>query len=315
MTKLNKWQNEILKLEKRSDKDLNRNLWNAYNDSLKEVRAQLKEYMDEYEDLPYYKQQQTGKLAELEKEIVELLNSAYPKAKYEVTDFKRKELEDGYYTTMYQLESETGAQLDFLGLDTEFMRNTITNPVAGKTLSKRLYSSRTKLADRATSELRNGMIQGKSYAVIAKAISGHTEANYKQAMRIARTEGGRLRSIGKQTAYSEAKDMGIDMQKEWMSSLDNRTRSSHRELDGQTVEIEEDFVSPSGAKGQGPRLMGRANEDIHCRCTTITIVDGIRPGSRLAKNETLVNGKIVHEYESIPYKNYGEWSKSRIRTN
>ncbi|WP_373815748.1 phage minor head protein [Jeotgalibaca porci] len=312
--KLNQWQREILKLEQQTDKDMNRKLYNAYNDSLKDVRKRLKTYMDEHEDLPYYKQQQAGKLSALEKEIVEMLNGAYPKAKHEVTDFKRNEMMDGYYSSMYQIEAETGARLDFLGLDTEFVRQTVANPIAGKTLSKRLYTSRTKLANRATSELRIGMMQGKTYAEISGTISRHTEANYKQAVRIARTEGGRLRSLSKQVAYDEAKEMGIDLQKRWYSSLDNRTRSSHRELDGQTVEIDEKFKY-GGHEADGPRLFGKANLDINCRCTTITVVDGIEPGTRLAKNETLVNGKIVHEYESIPYKNYSEWKDKRIIAN
>lgn len=305
--KLNKWQREILKLEQISDKDMNRKLFNAYNDALKDVRKRLKAYMDEYEDLPYYKQQQAGKLSALEKEIVDMLNGAYPTAKFEVTDFKRNEMMDGYYSSMYQIEAETGARLDFLGLDTEFVRQSVTKPIAGKTLSNRLYKSRVKLANRATSEIRTGMMQGKTYAEIAGAITRHTEANYQQAVRIARTEGGRLRSLAKQEALNEAKELGIDLQKRWYSSLDNRTRSSHRLLDGQTVEIDEDFVSPeSGAKGPMPRMLGRASEDIGCRCTTVNIVDGIAPESRYAKNDD------GHGYEKVEYKSYGEWQKSRI---
>lgn len=304
--KLNQWQREILKLEKQSDKNLNRKLYNVYNDALKDVRKKLKAYMEEYEDLPYYKQQQTGKLAALEKEIVELLNESYPKAKFAVTEFKQKELDDGYYSTMYQLEGEINARIDFIGLDKEFVRQSVANPIAGKTLSKRLYSSRVKLANRASSELTTGMMQGKTYAEIAGAIKRHTEANYAQAVRIARTEGGRLRSLSKQVAYNEAKDMGIDLQKRWYSSLDSRTRSSHRELDGQTVEVEEDFITPSGARGPGPRLLGRASEDISCRCTTLTVVDGIAPDSRYGKTDD------GHSYEKSKYKNYSDWKKKRI---
>ena len=308
--KLNRWQREILKLERISDKDMNRKLYNAYNDVLKDVRIRLKAYMDEYEDLPYYKQQQAGKLSALEKEIVDMLNSAYPTAKFEVTDFKRNEMMDGYYSSMYQIEAETGTRLDFLGLDSEFVRQSVARPIAGKTLSNRLYKSRVKLANRATSEIRTGMMQGKTYAEIAGAISRHTEANYQQAVRIARTEGGRLRSLAKQEALNEAKDLGIDMQKRWYSSLDNRTRSSHRLLDGQTVEIDEDFVSPeSGAKGPMPRMLGKSSEDINCRCTTVNIVDGIAPESRYAK------GSDGHSYEKFEYENYNEWKDARVDNN
>ena len=303
--KLNQWQREIQRLESLGDKNVNRKLFNVYNDALKEVRKKLKVYMEDYKELPYYKQKQTGKLLALEKEIVELLNESYPKAKYEVTEFKQHELEDGYYSTMYQIEGETGASLDFMGLDKEFVSKSVTQPIAGRTLSNRLYASRNKLANRATSELRNGMMMGLSYGEIAKSIQGHTEANYKQAMRIARTEGGRLRSLAKQEAYTEAKAMGIDLQKQWYASMDRRTRSSHQLLDGQTVAIDEDFVSPlSGAKGKGPRLLGRAGEDINCRCTTITIVDGIAPDSRLTKEGN-------NKYKKVPFMSYKQWQKKR----
>ena len=67
--------------------------------------------------------------------------------------------------------------LPFMGLDSELMAQSVHHPIAGESLVRRLGTSRDKLAKRATSELRNGMIQGKGYAQIAKAISAHTDAN------------------------------------------------------------------------------------------------------------------------------------------
>ena len=52
---LNKWQEEIRKLERADDTKMNREMFNIYNDTLKEVKAKLKDYMTNYEDLPYWK--------------------------------------------------------------------------------------------------------------------------------------------------------------------------------------------------------------------------------------------------------------------
>ncbi|MGL9794410.1 NAD(+)-arginine ADP-ribosyltransferase EFV [Enterococcus sp. DIV1283b] len=174
--------------------------------------------------------------------------------------------------------------------------NLVNVPIAGKRLSKRLYQYRDKLAENVTHNIITGLFEGKSYAEIARRVNEETEASYKQALRIARTEAGRTQSTTTQKGYVEAKKKGIDIKKRWLATLDKKTRHDHRELDGQTVEVDEKF-SIRGHTAEGPRLFGVASEDIGCRCTTIEVIDGIAPELR-KDNET----KAV-----IKYKNYNEW--------
>ena len=181
-----------------------------------------------------------------------------------------------------------------------YIAELINTPVAGKRLSTRLYTNQSKLAQEATNALLQGAFRGEGYSKVAKRVGELTEANYKQALRIARTEGGRVQSTAKQRAYQEAKDKGIDIKKRWLSTLDKKTRHTHQSLDGQTVEIEEEFVSDSGAKAMGPRMFGKPQEDINCRCTTITIVNGIEPELR----------KDIETKEIIKYNNYNEWAEA-----
>ena len=49
----------------------------------------------------------------------------------------------------------------------------------------------------------------------------------------------------------------------------------------------------------GPRMFGKPQEDINCRCTTITIVNGIEPELR----------KDIETKEIIKYNNYNEWAE------
>lgn len=178
--------------------------------------------------------------------------------------------------------------------------NLVNTPVAGKRLSNRLYQHRDKLADNVTHNIITGLFEGKSYGEIARRVNEETEASYKQALRIARTEGGRTQSTTTQKGYVEAKKKGIDIQKRWLATLDKKTRHDHRELDGQTIEVHEKF-SIRGYTAEGPRLFGIASEDVNCRCTTIEVVDGIAPQLR-KDNETK---------EAPEYKNYGDWLASK----
>lgn len=181
--------------------------------------------------------------------------------------------------------------------------NLVNAPVAGKRLSKRLYQYRDKLADNVTQNIITGLFEGKSYAEIARRVNEETEASYKQALRIARTEAGRTQSTTTQKGYIEAKKKGIDIQKRWLATLDKKTRHDHRELDGQTIEVDEKF-SVRGHTAEGPRLFGVAREDVNCRCTTIEVIDGVAPELR-KNNETK---------EASEYKNYEDWLQGKTQS-
>lgn len=61
---------------------------------------------------------------------------------------------------------------------------------------------------------------------------------------------------------------GADVVKQWDSTLDGKTRRSHRELDGQIRELEEPF-EVNGHKAMFPSGFGIPSEDIHCRCACL----------------------------------------------
>ena len=214
----------------------------------------------------------------------------------------RQQAKNGYYGTFYGLEGANNLNIPISILSEDYIEQLVNMPVNGKTLSQRLYLNTDKLARASTRSLLQGAIDGKGYAHVAKRITEITEASYKRALRIARTEGGRASSLSTQKGYEDVQRLGIDMKKQWVSTLDNKTRDSHQEMDGQIVGVNEYFKSPiSGAKGKGPRLMGRASEDINCRCTTISVIEDVVPALR-RDNET---GEIIQNMT------YTEWLKTK----
>ncbi|MET1374796.1 phage minor head protein, partial [Staphylococcus aureus] len=65
------------------------------------------------------------------------------------------------------------------------------------------------------------------------------------------------------------------MKKRWHATKDTRTRDTHRHLDGESVEIDQNFKS-SGCVGQAPKLfigVNSAKENINCRCKLLYYID------------------------------------------
>lgn len=95
---------------------------------------------------------------------------------------------------------------------------------------------------------------------------------------IARTETLRAVQAGNFEAYQQAVDSGKvaaqSVRKVWNSAHDNRVRHTHRVLDGESVGINESFVSPSGARLRYP-LDPEApiSETASCRCNLTYRVD------------------------------------------
>ena len=87
------------------------------------------------------------------------------------------------------------------------------------------------------SAITQGILQGESIPAIAKRL----EMNHKAALRNARTMTGSAENAGHFASYKRAEDMGIDIEKQWLATMDERTRTSHRYLHGETQPMDEPF--------------------------------------------------------------------------
>lgn len=297
ITQLEKWQEEMDRLSKKQYRQTNDAVRDVYKDALKDIKAQLAEYVDGYNDLSFAKKLEVERLFDVADDMDRILKGKYDSISEAIQAGVTAQAKNGYYGVWYSLEEANNVELQMGMLNPELIVQTVNNPVAGKTLSGRLYKQRNKLAKAATHEIVDGLFNGRSYAQIAKNLSEYTEADYKKALRIIRTEGGRVRSKTTQIGYQKAEKLGVNLQKRWLATLDRKTRHDHRYLDGQTVGIDDKFTDEKGNTADGPRLFGVASEDINCRCTTIAVVDGIAPELR-RDNET---------GETEAFKNYDDW--------
>lgn len=122
-----------------------------------------------------------------------------------------------------------------------------------------------------TSNITQAVLQGKSIPEIAKTMQTVVGMNKASATRNARTAMTGAQNAGRQQAYDRAKAMGIKVKKEWIATLDGRTRHSHGKADGQQVELDGKFkVGASELRYPGDP-QGAAEEVYNCRCTMATV--------------------------------------------
>ena len=113
-----------------------------------------------------------------------------------------------------------------------------------------------------------GILQGDSIPKIAQRLENILGMDHNAAVRSARTATTAAECAGRLDTYKYAESLGIKLQKQWLATLDDRTRHAHRQLDGQTVDIGKNFEIdgyeleyPGDPKAPGYLIY-------NCRCTT-----------------------------------------------
>lgn len=138
------------------------------------------------------------------------------------------------------------------------------------------------------SQLTQGVLLGESIPKMSRRVQSVTGSNIATATRTARTAVTGAENAGRVSSYERARDMGIKLKQEWVAALDNRTRHSHRKLDGAKVEVGGTF--PNGCRFPGDPT-ARYAETCNCRCTLVAAVEGFetddaKRASKLPKGMT-----------------------------
>ena len=124
-------------------------------------------------------------------------------------------------------------------------------------------------------QLTQGVLLGEPMPKIARRVQAVTGSNMATATRTARTAVTAAESAGRVDSYRRAQSLGIELKQEWLATLDGRTRHSHRQLDGERVEVGGTFAN--GCRYPGDPEAAYA-ETCNCRCTLIAAVQGVDYG-------------------------------------
>ena len=164
-----------------------------------------------------------------------------------------------------------------------------------------------------TSAITQGVLQGESIPNLAKRIGRKLESSNAASMvRVARTAMTGAQNSGRIQAMHNAQDMGIQVQKLWISTLDGRTRDSHRDLDGQLAEVDKPFNSILGEiMFPGDPNASPANT-WNCRCTLGWEYPEYRNqyDTRAARDFDWEEGGQTEQIQYLTYREWEQWKST-----
>ena len=295
-------QMSLLKNEKAVIKQLEQSYQNAIADIDKYILQLLaRKDTENLQSIIYQIKYQEA----IKKELESYLKVLHSKNFNTIDEYLKECYEQAHIGTLFDLQGQ-GIPL-ILPLDQEQMISAIT---LNSKLSAPLYNALGYNVDAlkldVLREISRGIAQGLSYQEIARNLKNVTNVDYNKTLRIAKTEGHRIQQEATYNVQKRAIAKGAKVVKQWDSTLDGKTRPTHRALDGQIVGVDEYFKSESGYKALYPSGFGVASEDCNCRCCLLQ-----RAKWALSDEEfTKMNGKTneLQHFENID--DYNKFKKA-----
>ena len=278
-----------------------REIMAIYRAVFDETQAHLAKLYDRYATqgaLTHAQMTKYNRMATLEKEINRIAGLGTQRSRAAIERLTRAQYQEAFFRNAWALEQHIGVTLSWGPLPSKAVVAAVENPLRLIAEDRLRTLGREKIR-RAVSQ---GIVRGDSFARMSRELRGAIVAKDKEslaynALRVARTEGGRAHTLGELLAYERAEEEeGIKIRKVWAATLDDRTRDSHAEMDGR-VATEEGFWFPGIGYVEGPRLMADPAESIQCRCDIIPDMEELPPPVvRRIRDEGLQ-----------PYQTYEEW--------
>jgi SPP1 gp7 family putative phage head morphogenesis protein len=275
----------------------------AYSESLNSVRSKMSFIYEKYSSdgtLSYADMTKYNRLVTLEKEIRQEVYSLSGVNKKTIETLSGDVFQESYFHTAHALEFEAQARLSYGMINPKIIEASIQNPLSGLSLNERLIKNRENIIINIRQQITQGLIQGESYPKMARRIKETLEGDAAKALRIAQTESHRVQTEGRLASMEHAQSLGVKMVKVWVATLDAAVRDTHAALDGQKVAMDEEFHI-RGMSAKAPGMFGIAAEDINCRCTVRSEIEGYAPELRRSRKEGI-----------IPYSDYQEWKDNRL---
>ena len=230
-----------------------------------------------------------------------------------------KSISKGYQKDVYAInhnygtfEVEQGS-----GLDTSYTlydRQTVEKlyrdnpqilPDPGSKLSDKIARGEAKRWEKRhiQSCMMQAILQGMDISSVATILANTCgETDRKAAIRDARTMVTCAQNAGRIDSYKRANAMGITTRKQWLATLDSRTRHEHRMLDGLIQDVD-GFFQVGDDKIRFPGDPEAASYLVwNCRCTLIAALKGF---------EHDIQGTEGRDTTKLDHDSYEAWKKDK----
>ncbi|PTK83184.1 phage head morphogenesis protein [Staphylococcus haemolyticus] len=275
---------------------------------LKVIKQEIADMYEKYQtDDPHVTWTEFNKYNRLNKELTrigEMLTEDYREVAKTIRQAQQNAYIEKFLMSLYLYEMASQTSMQFDVPTASVINNTIEQPIEFIKLAPTLQKHRDEVLKKIRIHITQGIMSGEGYSKIAKALRDDIGMTKAQSQRVARTEAGRAMSQAGLDSAKVAKDNGLTgMKKRWLATKDNRTRDTHRHLDGKAIDIDDNFHS-SGCVGQAPKLfvgVASAKENINCRCKLLYYID----------EEDLPTVMRTKDDGVIPFATYREWEKEK----
>jgi len=208
---------------------------------------------------------------------------------------------NNYNYELYKIEKGMGATTSLVlhnekSVERLARKNPKLLPNPSKKTQEKIKSGKIKKWSqrKINNAITQGILQGEPIMDIADRLTKVVSMEWNSAVRNARTSMTGAQNAGRLGTYKDAGRLGIKTKKQWMATLDERTRESHQELDGESVPVDEPFSNglmfPADPDGE-------PEEVYNCRCTMVADIEDY-PDEGF---ERYVNG------ESVGDMTYKDW--------
>lgn len=310
--------------------DIEKEISKEYAQAEKEISEKLDDYLRRFEvkDKIKYNAWQEGKITEAEYKQWRLGQVAVGERWQEMKDSLAqdftnaaeigKSITDGHMPEVYAINHNYGTyQVEQTAhVDTSYTlydRQSVEHLFKGEGKLYHDYGIKTGIAiaegkqkawDRKQiqSVMTQALLQGESIGKIATRLSKTVgDSDRKACIRNARTMTTGVQNAGRVDSYKRAESMGIELEQEWLATLDSRTRHEHRMLDGQRVKVGEKFKVDGYELAFPADPEGEAFLVYNCRCTLVPALKGFNVDS---SDTSLRHTDYMNE------QTYDEWKES-----
>lgn len=287
-TSLQVMPHELTEIEKQLADELSK----LYGDAAKYLVDKATNFVSKYQTgtkwgtdaLNALIKQLTTQIAKTNADAVAAINGYAPLVAAEQANFAEYAIEDG--TTL-------NPSFTLLNQDT-VLRLIKDSPAVLPKAKAKIAKNKQWNTPKLRSALTHAIVQGDSIPKLSKKVEEICGSNKAMATRNARTMMTGARNAGTLAAYVRAEQNGMHIQKQWMAALDERTRVSHRHLDGEIKPVNEKFSNGLMHPGD---TTGRPAEVYNCRCTMVPIV-----------NDQLYEGERADKLKDMSYE---EWRNAQ----
>lgn len=155
---------------------------------------------------------------------------------------------------------------------------------------------------RVKNAVTQGIIQGESVGQIGKRLSEElSTSNARKMDMFARTAVTGAQNAGRIERMRESRDMGIDVKKKWLATLDARTRDTHQALDGQEQDVDKPFEVGGMSIDYPGDSRAPAELVYNCRCTLTYVYPKYKSMQDAGKRRDQETGAV------IPNTTYKQW--------